>query len=340
MPAVDRIYTGQAPGKLILTGEHAVVDGQPAIAVALPLLTTVTLREQLGASTLHASIDDDRLWPALLTVLPAEGLDVAIASALPVGCGLGSSAALAVATLRALNERERAQALAAGAPRAPADFAEVHRRAFAIERAFHGNPSGIDHAVSLLGGAVRYRRTASATGALTGPPEITMLKVGQPLTLVVVNTGKPAFTTAEMVAKVRDRGSAAELRAIGGIVEQISACLATGGRMGDHAQTEELGPLLNENHTLLQRIGVSTPALDAMCQRLRDAGATGAKLAGAGGGGVCFGVCTPDRAPALQTAATDTGFEAFVVTIQASCRFSDAAHIPRKGTDAPASLSD
>ena len=183
-----------------------MVEGHPAIAVALPLLTTVTLREQAGPSTLQATIHDDRLWPALLTVLPAAGLHVHIASALPVGCGLGSSAALAVATLRALNAREVADSGSEGAPRAPADFAELHRRAFAIERAFHGTPSGIDHAVSLLGGAVRYRRTDSA-------PEITKLNLAHPLTLVVVNTGKPAFTTAEMVASVRARGSAAELRA-------------------------------------------------------------------------------------------------------------------------------
>jgi len=294
---------------LILTGEHAVVEGHPAIAVALPLLTTVTLREQAGPSTLQATIHDDRLWPALLTVLPAAGLQVHIASALPVGCGLGSSAALAVATLRALNAREVADGGSESAPRAPADFAEMHRRAFAIERAFHGTPSGIDHAVSLLGGAVRYRRTASA-------PEITKLKLAHPLTLVVVNTGKPAFTTAEMVTKVRDRGSAAELRAIGALVEQISDCLASDA--ADTAQSYRLGPLLNENHALLQRIGVSTPALDAMCASLRRAGAAGAKLAGAGGGGVCFGVCAPERAPALQDAATAAGFEAFVVTIEAS----------------------
>jgi mevalonate kinase len=331
MGAGGQVYTGQAPGKLILTGEHAVVDGHPAIAVALPLLTTVRLREHTGASTLHATLHDDRLWPALLTVLPAEGLDVQITSDLPVGCGLGSSAALAVATLRALNARELTEAAEAGPPRAPANFSELHRRAFAIERAFHGNPSGIDHAVSLLGGAVRYRRAAplpgalpgalpgTLPGALSGTPEITPLNLRHPLTLIVVNTGKPAFTTAEMVAKVRARGSAAELRAIGGIVEQVSACLAVGAAVNAAVQSERLGPLLDENHRLLQRIGVSTPALDDVCALLRKAGANGAKLAGAGGGGVCFGVCAPEHAAALQQAAADAGFEAFAVTINASC---------------------
>ena len=325
MSAGGQIYTGQAPGKLILTGEHAVVDGHPAIAVALPLLTTVRLREHTGVSTLHATIHDDRLWPALLTVLPAEGLDVQITSDLPVGCGLGSSAALAVATLRALNELEVAEAADTGPLRALADFSELHRRAFAIERAFHGNPSGIDHAVSLLGGAVRYRRAAPLPGVLPGAlpstlpgtPEITKLNLGHPLTLVVVNTGKPKFTTAEMVAQVRARGSAAELRAIGEVVEQVSACLAE--NTDSAMQSERLGPLLDENHSLLQRIGVSTPTLDDVCARLRKSGATGAKLAGAGGGGVCFGVCAPERAVALQQAAADLGFEAFVVMINASC---------------------
>ncbi len=291
------VARGEAPGKLILCGEHAVVEGHLAIAAALPRMTRVTVAERPGPSTLVSDLRDDRLWPALLTVVPAEGVEVTIESELPVGCGLGSSGALAIATLRAL---------AAVEGRVPT-FAELHERGFLIERAFHGNPSGVDHAVSALGGLVSYRRTA-------GGPEIRPLHAAEPLTLVVVNTGRPAFTTAELVERVRQRGSTTELDAIGAIVSRVASLL---GNAGTHA---EVGSLLTENHGWLRTIGVSTPALDAACETMLEAGALGAKLAGAGGGGVALALCTPASAPSVESAARAPGFPAFTVTLRAESR--------------------
>jgi len=286
------IASGEAPGKLILCGEHAVVEGHWAIAAALPRMTRVTLEQRPGPSTLVSDLRDDRLWPALLAVVPGDGLVVTIRSELPVGCGLGSSGALAIATLRALAALEG---------RAPT-FDELHERGFRIERAFHGNPSGVDHAVSALGGVVRYRRTPDG-------PEIHPLRLAEPLTLVVVNTGRPAFTTAELVERVRERGSSTELAAIGGIVTRVAGLLRA---PGSHP---EVGRLLTENHGRLRAIGVSTPALDAACDTLLAAGALGAKLAGAGGGGVALALCTSASAPAVEAAARSPGFTAFTVTI-------------------------
>lgn len=291
------IASGEAPGKLILCGEHAVVEGHAAIAAALPRMTRVTVARRPGPSTLVSDLQDERLWPALLTVVPADGLEVTIRSELPVGCGLGSSGALAIATLRALAALEG---------RAPA-FEELHERGFLVERAFHGNPSGVDHAVSALGGVVRYRRTPSGA-------EIHPLKIAEPLTLVVVNTGRPAFTTAELVERVRQRGSSTELAAIGAIVTRVVGLLGTAGT---HVQ---VGQLLTENHGWLRAIGVSTPALDRVCEAMLAAGALGAKLAGAGGGGVALALCTPGSAPSVEAAARAPGFTAFTVTIGAESR--------------------
>lgn len=295
---------GRAPGKIILCGEHAVVEGHWAIAAALPRLTTVTLTPHPGPTALAGGPDrldtaDERLLPALLTIVPARGFEIAIRSDLPIGCGLGSSAALAIATLRAL----------AGVERREIGFQELHERGFEVERAFHGNPSGVDHAVSALGGVVRYRRAAGAGGP---PPmaQIEPLALSSPLTLVVVNTGPPAFTTAEMVARVRARGSGRELAAIGELVERITLSVTSQG-----PGSTGLGGLLDQNHELLCAIGVSTPALDRACNVLRRAGALGAKLAGAGGGGVAFGACLPENAATIEAAATDAGLSAFTVQI-------------------------
>lgn len=288
------VATGAAPGKLILAGEHAVVYGHPAIAGAVSLGTTVEARRHEGPSGIDAStVSDPRLWPALATIVPAQGVRLRIASTLPIGCGMGSSAALAVAVVRAL----------AGLAGEELDFATTHARAFAVERAFHGNPSGIDHAVSAMGGLVGYRRTAD--GPVLAPIEPTF-----PLRLVVVNTGQPG-NTAEMVAGVAARGVHAELAAIAEVVEALHAVL-DGRVVGGLAAA---GPLLDANHRLLQAIGVSTPRLDDAVEALRAAGAWGAKLAGAGGGGIAFGLYEEADRPAAAATLREAGWDAFEVNL-------------------------
>lgn len=284
MSRSERSWSGRAPGKLILLGEHAVVVGHPALAAAVDRHTTVTLTEVAGPTRLEPPYSDDpRLRPALATLLPPEGLLVHIRSEVPVGCGMGSSAALAVALVRALAAREGRDA----------GFDECFERAFAVERVFHGNPSGVDQAVSALGGVVRYRRAG---------PEVTPLRGLAPLRLVVANTGQPG-NTAEMVARVRARGAEAELGEIAGLVARAER------------DWPELGPHLDANHVILARLGVSTPRLDAACAAMRAAGAEGAKLAGAGGGGVCFALVRPDREAGVVVAARALGNEVFAVTV-------------------------
>lgn len=283
--------SGFAPGKLILSGEHAVVYGHRAVAAAVSLGTTVTLRRRPGPSAIDDSpIADHRLWPALATLLPGKGVGVTIRSTLPVGCGMGSSAALAVATIRALH--------GVNLP-----FSTVDELAFGVERVFHGNPSGIDHAVSALGGVLAYRRGQT--------PE--SIDLPRPLHLVVVDTGSPGDTAA-MVAGVRARGRHDLLDAIGALAERVIAGLAAG---------DDCGGLFDENQRLLAELGVSTPALDQACAALRRAGAKGAKLAGAGGGGVAFGVVDD----AERTLAELRGFRAFALSIYSRSQLPTPAHV-------------
>ncbi len=301
---MSQSWSAHAPGKLILAGEHAVVYGHLAVAAAVSLQTTVTLRARPGPSglardTAPAFLGDPRLAGAVATVLPPDGLEVHVVSDLPVGCGMGSSAALAVALVRAIAARE-GRVL---------DEAACFDQAFPIERAFHGTPSGIDHAVSANGGVVAYRRAPDAAAV----PQMTSLRVPAPLTLVVVDTGTPGDTAA-MVRAVRHRRdtnphAAAALDEIGSIAEGVAEALP-GGNL------RALGSLLDANHAVLQRIGVSTPRLDVACAILRSNGALGAKLAGAGGGGVCFGLADgAAMAARLQEAVAPLGMHAFVVRI-------------------------
>ncbi len=282
-------WSAFAPGKLILAGEHAVVYGHRAVAAAVSLGTTVTLRDRPGRSGIDESpLQDARLWPALSTLVPPDGMGVSIASTLPVGCGMGSSAALAVALVRALAAREGRIA----------SFEACFERGFVVERAFHGTPSGIDHAVSALGGVVAYRRAPQG-------PELDPLRLPSPLRLVVIDTGSPGDTAA-MVAAVRARGQRDVIEAIGELAEAVTAALRDG---------KDVGGLLDENHALLRRLGVSTPALDAAVDLLRAAGARGAKLAGAGGGGVAFGRVDADIEEQALSCARAAGFRAFTVSV-------------------------
>ncbi len=279
-----------APGKLIVVGEHAVVYGHPALAIAVDRGTTVHLERRHGPTALEsAAPDDPRLMQGLSAILPSTGIGVHLRSDLPIGRGMGSSAALAVALSRAYCALEQC----------PATPERIDAMAMTVERVFHGNPSGIDHTVSATGGAVTFRRTDE------GP---CFASVQFPdLPLVVIDSGEMG-DTAIMVEGVRSRkpGIDKTLAQIGTLSERFMEAMPD-------EDTGKLGEMLTENHRLLQDIGVSTPTLDAIVTQALEAGAAGAKLAGAGGGGVVIAITTdPDG---LIHQATRAGFRAFTVRV-------------------------
>jgi mevalonate kinase len=283
-------WRGSGRGKLILCGEHAVVYGYPALAMAVDRGTTVSLVLCDGETfATDATIDDPRLVPALRAVLPAEGLSVTIRTDLPIGRGMGSSAALAVALVRADAERTGD----------PLDADRLWDRAMAVERVFHGNPSGLDHAVSAHGGLVRYRRPE-------GGARPTLEAMPTPSWPIVVLDSGVAGDTKELVAGVASRRPMVDgaLSAIGSLVDNAAKSLD---------DPSMLGLVLTANHELLRAIGVSTPDLDALVQLALDEGAFGAKLAGAGGGGVV--IALHERPEKLLAAARRRGIAAFVCRI-------------------------
>lgn len=290
-----------APGKLILAGEHAVVYGHPAIALAVDRGTWVRARRRPGPSGIDASVlrgddgsetsfpADERLRPALATLLPPDGVGLEICSNLPIGRGMGSSASLAVAAVRALARLRGAEA----------SLQTCIERGFAVERVFHGTPSGLDHTVSARGGALWYRRE-------DGELQVQALALPA-LRLVVLDSGV-AGNTASLVAGVRARRPGVDplLARIGALVGELRQALL----LEDLAAS---GALIDENHALLQQIGVSSPALDALVSLARAAGALGAKLAGAGGGGVVIALV--EEAEPLLHAAREAGVTAFPARI-------------------------
>lgn len=271
------ISRGCGLGKLILCGEHAVVYGHPALAFAVDRSTTVELARTSGPRTLDApGVDDPRLERALDAILPDRGVAVRIRSEIPIGRGMGSSAAMAVAAVRALAELEGLD---------PPDPDACFEQALALERVFHGNPSGLDVAVAARGGFLMYRR---------GPPvAIEPVDTSVPWKVVVLDTGL-AGDTAQLVAGVAARRPAIDpvLERIGRLVEQARSELDN---------LEALGELLRENQRHLRTIGVSTPDIDRLVELAEGAGAAAAKLSGAGGGGVVLAL-VDDPEPVLRAA--------------------------------------
>ena len=295
---------GRGHGKLILFGEHAVVYGHPALVAGLergvtararrcPPPTTLRLRGPFGLAE-EVSPDPGgaplaRSLSALLEVLRPPGpLGLEADLELWPGAGLGSSAALAAALARAI------------AP--DGEEALLEQAVEASEQVFHGHPSGVDQAAALRGGLIRFERPAPGHPPLLRPLE--RPPGATPLTLAVC-LAAPGASTAEMVAAVGARhrrhpqATTALFRAIGELAEEADALLAS----TDPTVPEELGELMDINHGALAALGVSTAALDAACHLARGAGALGAKLTGAGGGGCVFALARPEDDGAVHVLA-------------------------------------
>ncbi len=297
--------SGRAGGKVLLVGEHAVVHGVPAIALGLDAGVVVHVRTadsgrlRVPGWDLDVALGTEHPVARALGALgDALGVDVgrydvdAVAT-VPAGAGLGSSAALAVAVGRAL---ERAAGRAA-------DDAAVREAAMAAERVFHGNPSGLDVEAALRGGLIRFVRGA--------PPEVSALDSRASFELVVAPVEKGA-STGTMVAEFGRRLEAH--RAVGvDVLGPWRELVAAAERSVQGGDLGTLGLLLDFNHGLLAGMGMSTPALDAACSAARAAGALGAKLTGAGGGGCVIALAEPGRSAPIVDALRNGDCIPFVV---------------------------
>jgi mevalonate kinase len=286
-------FTARAPGKVILLGEHAVVYGQPALALPLDRGVTVTCTP---ASKLELIDPPPTGAEALLEALGevATALKttagVRITSELPLGAGLGSSAAVAVAATRAL------------ASLAGRTLSEDEVLAFAegMERSFHGRPSGVDHTTCLVARPLRFQRGT--------PNQVTPIQVGS-FALVISHAGARATNTRERVLALRDRHER-EPQSLEPLFSEVGALVEQAQGAVLHGRLAELGSAMNRNQEILAELGMSTARIDVICARMRELGARGAKLTGAGGGGAVIAV-HPDP-EALAESLTDWGAPSFV----------------------------
>jgi mevalonate kinase len=288
-----------APGKLILSGEHAVVYGQPALAMAVNRYATATVtrevipqilfdladlahRSRLSVGALQDlkarikrkyyrfirgeySIRDVLHKPfelaqfalgvfaeALNVSLP-HGVKIRVQSDIPIGCGMGSSAATIISVMHAISSYLEVSVT----PDA------LFQLALETENMQHGHSSGLDLRVAQRGGCLYLHGQQIQTRAIPAMP------------MYLVNTGTPIASTGQCVEKVKPHFQSQQLcDEFGAVTRAMDAALQ------QHAWPQ-LQAAIRDNHQLLARIGVVPEKVQQFITEIETLGGS-AKICGAG----------------------------------------------------------
>jgi mevalonate kinase len=315
---MSRITHAEAPTKVILSGEHSVVYGFPALVMALDLKvganvetidkpTILVSSPSLGSYELDLKSfvgrGDESLLPAtevahrvMQKTGYTGGLGIKTWSQAPIAAGIGSSASsfvsIASSCFKSLGYDPTK--------------AELFEAAMVGERLVHQNPSGVDVEIAISGGIIRYVKSkGSFPSSISGE-----------IPLVVINTGETR-RTGEMVTRfgteLERRGEAGKLwlEHIGLLTSQIERAL-------EKDDLELAGALMTSNHLVLSFFGVSTPRLDEIVRRSVISGAFGAKLTGAGGGGSAIALATATASEEINKEMNQIGYQSFKARVSGS----------------------
>jgi mevalonate kinase len=306
-----------APGKVILFGEHAVVYGQPAIAVPVTEvqasatvepappgsgLTLVAPDLGTGFPLATAPQGEPLAAAARLTLThlsaPEPDATLTVRSTIPIASGLGSGTAVSTALIRALASFLGRPVETAGC----LSSADVSALVFEVEKIHHGTPSGIDNTVVVYEQPVYFVR---------GRP-VERLTVGAPFTLVIGDTGVRSSTrrVVEQVRRAWQRSPAH----YDALFDQIGDTANQARRAIEAGRIDLLGRLMDDNHEFLIELGVSSPQLDELVEAARLCGAMGAKLSGAGQGGNMIALVEDDCVEQVTEEMREAGAVKVILT--------------------------
>jgi mevalonate kinase len=303
-----------APGKIILLGEHAVVYGQPAIAIPVSRVKTTarifpnitaaqgSIRVQAVDIDLDAELSDlpdqHPLAAAVYFTLEAinpqhiPSINIQVTSSIPISAGMGSSAATSVAIIGALSSFLGK----------PLPTSTISNLAYEVEKIHHGTPSGIDNTVIAYQLPIYYQKSEP----------IEFLKINQPTYWLIADTGEktPTHATVSAVREMHthdpDRIETI-FRKIGEITQNARTPLIEG-------DATALGELLDENQRFLQGLDLSSAKLDSLIRAAKSAGASGAKLSGGGRGGNMIAVTAPEKIEQISASLKEAGAVRIITT--------------------------
>lgn len=273
---------GHGFGKVILFGEHFVVYGLPAIASGIDKTVKASVEENREGIIFDDRVFNKReisfenesdhplskIFAGTFGFFGVNDIKITIEGDIVPKAGMGYSAALAVAVIRALD----------GFTKKGLTEEEINKLAYECEKFSHGTPSGIDNTCATYGKLIWFEKNMEG-----GENTIEKLPMKGKLLIVMGNTLKKG-DTKKLVSGVRERKEN-EPEKFKKIFEDAENLVKEARERLREGNIEEIGKIMDNNHNLLQKIGVSSPELDELCKISRDNGALGSKATGAGGGG-------------------------------------------------------
>lgn len=268
-----------APGKVYLFGEHAVVYGEPAIACAIDkrVFTSIRLKEgsNIRVTSMNKRLNCNNQEFRYVCAAAKKikdlcetdfGAEIAIKSQLPPSQGLGSSAAVTVSTLMALSE-----SLGMGLK----DY-EIAKIGHEVELYVQGTASQADTLVTSIGGVV----------LIAGIETLKINFLSMPIVIGATGITRSTSDVIKMVATLKTRYP----KIVGSIISSIGEVTRQGKSKLIEGDITGIGELMDINQGLLESLRVSTLELNNLIYGARRAGAFGAKITGAGGGGCMFAI--------------------------------------------------
>lgn len=282
-------YRAFAPGKLFLLGEHAVLQGYPAIVCAIDRYIHVTLTQRpdkkilitssLGQHNTHLdTLCVQKPFEFVLSAITlfqeklSHGFELQISAEFPDNIGFGSSAAVTVATLKVL-------ATSIGLPLSKMSQLTLAKQITLLAQ--QGMGSGADIAASVYGGVLYFDPTTLEVRQLLTHPPLTVLYTGY------------KTRTPEVIEQVKKLFSQRP-KALLEIYQALGELVPEGAKALEDANWKKLGLIFKQAQTLLCSLGVSDEKTNALVSKLENfPGIWGAKLSGSGLGDCVIGVGEP-----------------------------------------------
>lgn len=305
--------SGKGYGKTILFGEHFVVYGLPGIASGIDKYVQVEVEpieeddvviddkkfNSVNKKSENPDFINFKLLEAMFSDLELNKIKITISGTSVPQAGMGYSAVLSVALARALGQYFNKDW----------NDEKINELAYKGEQFAHGTPSGIDNTCATYGSLVWFEKNLEG-----GPNTVDPFELSKPLYIVLGDT-KKVGPTKELVAAVRGRKEA-EPEKYEDIFKQAKDLVFEAKDALTSGDIEKVGTLMDKNHSLLKEIGVSTDELEELVKTAKDNEALGAKLTGAGGGGLMFALCKDaEHQEKVAKAFEEKGYPAFKTVI-------------------------